>query len=1162
MLSYLPKNSVNPFSFKSIRSKFSFWFFILGIFPLLLCITITWHQQIRSIKKQSLDKLVAIRNLKTRQLNAWLDTRIADLKTASSDNELILLEDIISKTERDPADLIIIDNMKKTLIRFVKNYDAYEELFIINPRTGIVEISTNHNAEQINRSDNPYFTNPMQTRDLFINDIYFSKFSAKKALTFSVPIFCSKHDHQHIVGILVARIDLVNSLYGLLNDRVGLGETGETLIVNRNGISLSELRWHENAPLNYEIQAAPAHNAARGKTGVIESRDYRGEKVLAAYSHISKTGWGIVVKQDLTELHAPIQAMMHHFILLFLGALLAIVIVSIIIARAISAPIREMATTARRIRSGDLSARTHVKGSDELASLSTTFNNMAAALAHQEELRKINDEITHVFVDAANLNIFRSNILKKLITVTDSQMGVYFFLNRETGQYEPFTSVGISPERLKPFDAPTLEGEMGRVITEEKVVFLKDIPQDTIFRFRTFTGTLLPREIITIPIVVDGIVAGIVSLAGIKPYSRTTVDIMEQPWLTTLATAVTTMIANAETERLAAELKTTNEELQLQAEELALQARELRQTTEELQEQNRALEIQRAQVQEANQLKSEFLSNMSHELRTPLNSVMALSRVLLMQAKETLSEEELGYLEIIERNGKNLLALINDILDLSKIEAGKTDIVSRNFHISETIEVLTERLEPLAREKGIQLHSKISLDLPRITSDENKLQQILQNIMGNAVKFTSKGSVTISAHSHEETIEINIADTGIGIAEKDLPHIFEEFRQVDGTAARSYEGTGLGLAIAYKTAKLLGGDITVKSTPGMGSTFTLTLPLTNKAAPEPIFPTSPPPPSPPAGDSPEPFMTSGANGIPLQRPTNKKRVLVVEDNESAVIQIKMILEKAGYHVDIATSGRQALNYIAGTIPDGIILDLMMPGMDGFEVLERMRNTQVTASIPVLVLTARDLTPEDFSKLSANHIQQLVQKGDIDEQGLLTKIKELVTLPEEVLPEAPDTPTVPPAEQGIQPPEETFRTAIPSSSTKEPAPMEEKPTVLIVEDNHDNMLTLRAILKSRYTIQEARDGNQGLQMALTTLPDLILLDISLPEMDGYNVANALKKHDRACKIPVIALTAHAMKGDRKKVMNAGCDDYISKPIAPKTLLSCIEKWINHAKNISH
>ncbi len=1155
MLSYLSKSSVNPFRFKSIRTKLLFWFLVLGMLPLIIGISITWNQQTRYIKKETINKLVAIRNLKTRQVEAWLETRIADIKTASCNNDLGPLEDILSKEKKDPEDIEILHNIRYRLIRFIENYDAYEELFILNPHTGMVEISTSHDTQNIDESREEYFTKPMATRELFIKDIHVTRLSGKKNLTFSIPIFCTKHNQEHIVGIMVARIDLKNSLYALLGDRVGLGRTGESLIINEDSMALSELRWIKDAPLNLKIQASPAHNAAHGKIGIIESLDYRGEPVLASYSYIPKMGWGLVVKQDLAELHAPIRELMIDFILLSMGALMAILIIAIVTARAIAAPIIEMAATAEKIKKGDLSARNHVcSRSNELTTLSETLNTMAMSLESQMELRQINDDITHVIVGAQDLNSFRFNILKKLITVTESQMGVYFLLNQRTRQYEPVVNIGIIPERLKPFDADSLEGEIGWIINEGKISFLRDIPQDSIFQFRTFTGTLLPREIITIPIVINGTVASIISLASIKPYGNQATAVMRQPWITGLSTALSNMIANAETARLADELQSSNQELQAQAQEMALQARELQQTTEELQQQNQVLEIQKEKVQEANRLKSEFLSNMSHELRTPLNSVMALSRVLLMQTKDTLSAEELSYLEIIERNGKNLLSLINDILDLAKIESGKMEVISRRIHIEETIENIMERLEPLAREKGIQLEKNIAQNLPAINCDGNRLHQILQNIMGNAVKFTSRGGVTVSARHDQDTIKIEVSDTGIGIAPKHLPHIFEEFRQVDGTASRSYEGTGLGLAIAYKTVQLLGGDISVESTPGKGSIFTLHLPVNNNKAPEPAQVS----PRPGVEKQGVPKLKAPPPFAPLPPVNNTKRLLVVEDNEAAVIQIKMILENAGYHVDIATSGQQALNYIAGTIPDGIVLDLMMPGIDGFEVLEKMRSTQATAGIPVLILTARDLTPEDLNKLTSNNVQQLVQKGDIDIQGLLGKIKDMLGPPKkessrDVMEPVPDPPSLS-LEKTSRP------TTLPD--IKKQKSLGKKTRILIVEDNPDNMITLKAILGKQYYIQEAINGKQGLNLALATLPDIILLDISLPEMDGYGVVEVLKKQDQTRHIPVIALTAHAMKGDRQKIMDAGCDDYISKPVDPETLISRIEKEMNHAQNISH
>ena len=612
-------------------------------------------------------------------------------------------------------------------------------------------------------------------------------------------------------------MNLERSLYALLFNRTGMGTTGETLIVDRNAMALSELRWHNNAPLRLKIDAEPAVLAARGKTGITEAKDYRCVPVLAAYAPIHETGWGFVAKQDLEEVYAPIYTMLRDIGILF--GLSAVIVwgFAFFLARGIARPVIQMTEVSKKIAKGNLSARNSVAGRDELGFLAESFNAMADAVMSHGMIQKSSADITETLVAAGKMDDFRKSILKQLMKATDSNLGAYHALNLENGRFVHVASAGITAELLEPFDGAFLDGEFGEALTTKRIGHIKDIPENTRFKFKTFSGTLLPKEIMTIPLVVNNTVRAVISLAGIHPYSKGSLEIVNRI-RPVINTKLSNLLANEETKRLYEELSEKNQELQSQTEEL-------RQTSEELQEQNLELEVQRRQVEAANSLKSEFLSNMSHELRTPLNSIMALSRVLMMRTKEKLSEEEAGYLEIIERNGKDLLSLINDILDLSKIEAGKMEINPKLFSVAATIETIMERIEPIAGEKGLTLHQTIPSDLPPIERDETRVHQILQNLVANAVKFTNRGGVTISASRDANRLHIDIADTGIGIAEKDLSHIFEEFRQVDGTTTRHYEGTGLGLAIAYRATEMLNGNLSVNSTLGRGATFRLTLPI-------------------------------------------------------------------------------------------------------------------------------------------------------------------------------------------------------------------------------------------------------------------------------------------------------------------------------------------------
>jgi signal transduction histidine kinase/CheY-like chemotaxis protein len=726
-------------------------------------------------------------------------------------------------------------------------------------------------------------------------------------------------------------------------------------------------------PIRFEIEQLvlqgdrkTAHRIARGKGADYASVLDRKLTELAAYATKKADGFmadaGRVREQILRD----------SIIAVGILALLSWLI-TYLITNSIDASVSALKETMSGVTASGTLVKSNLTGNSEIADMARHFNQLVDRLQDQFWVKNGQNALNEALAGDLSIEELARKGIHFISRYVDACAGVLYAVDQKTSLCRLAASYALAEGKHFPGECRPGEGVVGQVAVEKKPILLKGITKEDALGK---TGTLRepPRSIHAAPLLYEDQLIGVMEVASFQEMRSQQTELLAltaQILSTRLhAAAQQAKIRNLleVTQRDKEALTAQAEELQAQTEELRQQSEELQQQSGELQEQNTELQHQGRQLEASGRMKSEFLSNMSHELRTPLNSVLALSRVLLRQAAGKLSEEEMNYLSVIERNGKNLLALINDILDLSKIEAGKMEILARPFNIRLTIETIMEMMAPLAEEKGITLSATIPEPFPRIDSDESRVQQILQNLIGNAVKFTEKGGVTVSARSEGATFHIEIKDTGIGIPENCLSQIFEEFRQVDGTASRKYEGTGLGLAIAAKAAKMLGGDLTVESVFGKGTTFLLTLPV----YPLELMPAS------------APLVLTKA-----ERKPSGNVLLLIEDNEAATIQVKMILEDRGYRVDVASGGREALEYVRHTIPDGIILDLMMPGVDGFEVLETIRGTEATTGIPVLILTAKDLTSEDLRRLSANHIQQLIQKGDVDREGLLFKVERML-----------------------------------------------------------------------------------------------------------------------------------------------------------------------------
>ena len=783
-------------------------------------------------------------------------------------------------------------------------------------------------------------------------------------------------------------------------------------------------------------------------------------------------------------------------------------IINYLLLRNIRKPLTEINKAANMFHAGDMNVRSRYSSKNEFGDLSNSFNILVENIQLNTELSNKSNDLAGLMLSQDDARQFFQTVLNALSTHTSSVMAAVYLLRRDTDTFEHFESVGLDSNARQSFSSNSFEGEFGPSIASKKVHHFKDIPETTRFVFNTVSGRFIPREIITIPLVSGNEVIAIISLGSLNNYSQVSLKLIDKISLT-LSARVQGILAYRQIKDFLLKLEKQNSELEAQKTELSSQSAELL-------EQNAELEMQKSQLGEASRLKTNFLSNMSHELRTPLNSVIALSGVLNRRLASTIPEEEHSYIEVIERNGKHLLDLINDILDIARIEAGREDMEITNFSPGNLIEEVISMIKPQAKQKNIDLLFKSrGADKP-IMSDSSKLRHIIQNLIGNAVKFTEIGQVVVSTSFAEEGISISVKDTGIGISQNSMEHIFDEFRQADSSTSRRYGGTGLGLAIAKKYANLLGGNISVKSEENKGSEFIVTLPL-NYAAENIIV----------DKETISYFKSPIANNPPASVNTSSsKTILLVEDSEPAIIQIKYFLEESGYQILTANNGVEALSIISHTIPDAMILDLMMPEIDGFEVLKQIRNAEPTAHIPVLILTAKHITKEELKFLKRNNIHQLIQKGAVSKAELMDSLSAMLF----------------PV------------TAEPAKQNRQLQNIVGKPTVLVVEDNPDNMLTVKALLRDTFTVFEATNGYEAVDKCTELKPNLVLMDIALPGMDGIEAFKTIRRDTRLQQIPVIALTASAMISDREIILAHGFDAYLSKPIEEKVFFKVINKTL--------
>jgi CheY-like chemotaxis protein/signal transduction histidine kinase/HAMP domain-containing protein len=956
---------------------------------------------------------------------------------------------------------------------------------------------------------------------------------------------------------------------------------------------------------------------------------------------------------------------------------------------------------ARTIADGSHAEEIQLRSEED--TLGIALRRMTAALAERERESQAEDwlkagqnQLGEKLRSNQELRILATVVIRYLAERLHSQLGCFYLFDDKSRRLNLQGTYACTVDEI-PSGFSLGEGLVGQSAADGRLQLIDDIPSDYL-RIGSAMGKTPPRHLLIAPFHFEDRLLGVVELASLGPFTDLDQELLSRA-SNILGAGFSMALARREMQQLLNTTLKQSQELQVQQEEmtaineeleeqtqalkgserqLKMQQEELRATNEELEEKTQALQLQQEKVQQQNreleaaqreleekahdlelasQYKSDFLANMSHELRTPLNSLLILSRDLMENRGGNLVSQQVESAKVIHNSGIDLLNLINDILDLAKIEAGRMDLFEEELSLRDLADALEARFAPQAKEKGVELRVHLEEGAPEsIHSDHQRLEQILNNLVSNAVKFTDKGSVEVAFSSRvgsepDSQIEIAVKDTGIGISPGKLEGIFEAFKQGDSGTSRRYGGTGLGLAIARNLAGLLGGTLQVESIVGSGSTFTVLLPRRHSLPPVSVKPAARPRPLPVSAPVVhKPVVDDDREGVGQ----GERVILVIEDDPNFAATLLDVCHSMDFMAICALTGEEGLGLAREHLPTGIILDLRLPGMDGWQVLESLKADPKLRHIPVHIISCEDPTRDAYARGAVGFLSKPATREELEGtlkslEGVINKsIKELLLVEDDdilrgsielllthddiavsaassgssalaALEEKtfdcmvldlglPDMsgfellkrlradercaalPVIVYTGRELSREEERELREVSESIIVKGVKSEERlvdetaiflhrvvdklgksqqqviinlhdrdfylqdKKILLVDDDMRNLFALSKILEDRgLQVVKAEAGDKALSLLQDgTEVDLILMDIMMPGLDGYQTTRAIR--ELGIRTPIIALTAKAMKEDRDKCLAAGSNDYLAKPVDIDRLMSMMRVWL--------